>query len=58
MRALRLLLYVMLFLTAVTIVLREQVVTLLFGYGNFSASAVALTAQTLLFFASGWPATP
>jgi putative peptidoglycan lipid II flippase len=52
-RALRLLLYVMLFLTAMTVVLREQVVTLLFEYGNFSASAVELTAQTLLFFALG-----
>ncbi len=52
-RSLRLLLYVMLFLTAMTIVLREQVVTLLFDYGNFSASAVARTAQTLLFFAIG-----
>ena len=52
-RALRLLLYVMLFLTAMTIVLRQQVVTLLFDYGNFSADAVALTAQTLLFFAIG-----
>jgi len=52
-RALRLLLYVMLFLTAMTIVLREQVTTLLFDYGNFSGEAVALTAQTLLFFAIG-----
>ena len=52
-RALRLLLYVMLFLTAMTVVLREQVVTLLFDYGNFSASAVESTAQTLLFFALG-----
>jgi putative peptidoglycan lipid II flippase len=52
-RALRLLLYVMLFLTAMTIVLREQVVTLLFDYGNFSAPAVEMTAQTLLFFAIG-----
>ena len=52
-RSLRLLLYAMLFLTAMTIVLREQVVTLLFDYGNFSASAVQQTAQTLLFFAIG-----
>jgi putative peptidoglycan lipid II flippase len=52
-RAMRLLLYVMLFLTAMTIVLREQVVTLLFDYGNFSGEAVDLTAQTLLFFALG-----
>lgn len=52
-RALRLLLYVMLFLTAMTIVLRQQVVTLLFDYGNFSVSAVERTAQTLLFFAIG-----
>ncbi|MFI5291680.1 MAG: murein biosynthesis integral membrane protein MurJ [Candidatus Limnocylindrales bacterium] len=52
-RSLRLLLYVMLFLTAMTIVLREQVVTLLFDYGNFNARAVDLTAQTLLFFGLG-----
>jgi len=52
-RALRLLLYVMLFLTAMTIVLRQQIVTLLFDYGNFSAEAVDRTAQTLLFFALG-----
>ena len=52
-RSLRLLLYVMLFLTAMTIVLRNQVVTLLFDYGNFDAQAIALTANTLLFFAIG-----
>jgi putative peptidoglycan lipid II flippase len=52
-RSLRLLLYVMLFLTAVTIVLRRQVVTLLFDYGRFDERAIDLTANTLLFFLFG-----
>ena len=52
-RSLRLLLYVMLFLTAMTMVLRRQAVTLLFDYGNFDQRAVDLTANTLLFFTLG-----
>jgi putative peptidoglycan lipid II flippase len=52
-RSLRLLLYVMLFLTAVAIVLREQVVTLLFEYGRFDQRAIDLTASTLLLFLLG-----
>jgi putative peptidoglycan lipid II flippase len=52
-RSLRLLFYVMLFLTALVAVLRRQVVTLLFDYGNFDARAIDLTANTLLFFALG-----
>jgi len=52
-RALRLLAFVMLPITALAIVLRRQVVTLLFGYGRFDDSAIALTANTLLFFLVG-----
>jgi putative peptidoglycan lipid II flippase len=52
-RSLRLLLYVMLFLTAVVAVLRRQLVTLLFDYGNFDERAIDLTANTLLFFTIG-----
>jgi putative peptidoglycan lipid II flippase len=52
-RSLRLLLYVMLFLTAVGIVLRTQAVTLLFNYGRFDDRAIQLTADTLLFFLVG-----
>lgn len=52
-RSLRLLLYVMFFLSAMTAVLRREVVTLLFDYGNFDARAIDLTSNTLLFFAAG-----
>jgi putative peptidoglycan lipid II flippase len=52
-RSLRLLLYVMLFLTAVGMVLRRQAVTLLFNYGRFDERAIDLTANTLLFFLIG-----
>lgn len=52
-RSLRLLLYVMLFLTAVGMVLRRQAVTLLFNYGRFDERAIDLTANTLLFFLVG-----
>lgn len=51
-RSLRLLLYVMLFVTAVGLVLRRQVVTLLFNYG-FDERAIDLTANTLLFLLIG-----
>jgi putative peptidoglycan lipid II flippase len=51
-RSLRLLLFVMLFLSAVGIVLRRQVVTLLFGYG-LDAPALSLTSDTLLFLLFG-----
>ncbi len=50
LRSLRLLIYVMLFLTAVMMVLRRHVVTLLFGYGEFDERAIDVTANTLLFF--------
>jgi putative peptidoglycan lipid II flippase len=52
-QSLRLLMFVMLFVTVVGIVVRRQVVVLLFGYGNFDADALALTADTLLFFLGG-----
>jgi putative peptidoglycan lipid II flippase len=52
-RSLRLLLFVMFFFTAVAMVLRRQIVTLLFDYGQFDAQAVDLTANTLLFFLGG-----
>jgi putative peptidoglycan lipid II flippase len=53
LRSLRLLLYVMLFLTAITMVLRRQVVTMLFDYGRFDERAIDLTANTLLYFLIG-----
>ena len=52
-RSLRLLLFVMLFFTAVGMVLRRQGVTLLFGYERFDERAIDLTANTLLFFLVG-----
>ena len=51
-RSLRLLLYVMLFISAVGIILRRQVVTLLFDYG-FDQRAIDLTANTLLLMLAG-----
>jgi putative peptidoglycan lipid II flippase len=51
-RSVRLLLYVMLFVTAVGLVLRRQIVTLLFGYG-FDADAIDQTANTLLYLLIG-----
>ncbi len=51
-RSVRLLLYVMLFVTAVGLVLRRQVVTLLFDYG-FDERTIDLTANTLLFLLIG-----
>lgn len=53
LRSLRLLLYVMLFLTAVAMVLRLQIVTLLFDYGRFDQAAIEQTASALLFFLVG-----
>ena len=47
-RALRLILWVMLPLAALTIVLRTEIVTLLFGYGRFDERGVALTAAVLM----------
>jgi putative peptidoglycan lipid II flippase len=55
-RALRVLVFVMLPITALGMVLRLQVVELLLGYGRFDATAVDLTAATLLLFLVGLPA--
>ena len=54
-RSLRLLLYIMVWLTLVGMVQRRQVVAVLFG-GGFDASSVSLTSDTLLFFLIGLPA--
>ncbi len=53
LRPLRLMLYLMLFLTALMMVLRGQLVTLLLEYGRFSTQAVQETSQALLFFLLG-----
>ncbi len=52
-RSLRLLAYVMLFLTAVMIVGRDQIVRLLFEYGRFDVQASNVAADTLMVFAVG-----
>jgi putative peptidoglycan lipid II flippase len=52
-RSLRLLLFVMLPLTTMGIVLRRDVVTILFNYGKFGGPAIDLTATTLLYFLLG-----
>ena len=52
-RAIRLLLYALLFLTTVLMVLRVQVVTVLFDYGLFDAQAIEQTSQALLVFMVG-----
>ena len=52
-RATRLLLYALLFLTTVLMVLRVQVVTVLFDYGRFDAQAIDQTSQALLVFMLG-----
>jgi putative peptidoglycan lipid II flippase len=52
-RSLRMLAYVMLFLTAVMIVGRDQIVRLLFQYGRFGVTASNVAADTLMVFALG-----
>jgi putative peptidoglycan lipid II flippase len=52
-QSLRLLLFVMLPLTALAIVVRTPLVEVLFGYGLFGRPAIELTADTLLFFLVG-----
>lgn len=52
-RALRLLLFVMLPITGISIVLRHDIVELLFGYGRFDARAVDQTTTTFLAFLAG-----
>ncbi len=52
-RSLRLLLFVMFFLTSVGMVVRTQVIDLLFGYGHFNRQDVTATSDALLFFLLG-----
>ena len=47
-RALRLIVWVMLPLAGLTIVLRTEIVTLLFGYGRFDERGVEMTATALV----------
>jgi putative peptidoglycan lipid II flippase len=50
-RALRLILWVMLPLAGLAVVLRTEIVTVLFGYGRFDARGVELTAAVLVVLA-------
>lgn len=52
-RALRLIVFVMVPITGIAMVLRRQIVTLLFGYGEFDDRAIDMTADTFLFFLLG-----
>ncbi len=52
-RALRLIIFVMVPIMGLAMVLRDPIVTILFGYGRFDDRAIALTADTLLFFLAG-----
>jgi putative peptidoglycan lipid II flippase len=55
-RSLRLLAYTMMLVTVLAMVLRQEVVTLLFGYGRYDEEALLLTAETLVVFLIGLPA--
>ncbi|MBA2382597.1 MAG: murein biosynthesis integral membrane protein MurJ, partial [Chloroflexi bacterium] len=52
-RAIRLVLYMMLPITGIAIVLRHDIVELLFGQGRLDPAAVGLTSDTLLMFLLG-----
>ena len=52
-RSLRVLLFVMLPITGIGMVLRTELVTLLFDYGRFDDRAIALTSDALLCFLVG-----
>lgn len=52
-RGLRLLVFIMLPIAGIGMVLRRELVDLLFGYGRFDAAALDLTAATLLTFLVG-----
>jgi putative peptidoglycan lipid II flippase len=54
-RSLRLILFVMLPIVGLTMVLRTQVVTLVFDWGRFSAAGVAGTAAALLYLILALP---
>jgi putative peptidoglycan lipid II flippase len=52
-RAIRLIVFVMIPLTGISIVLRHDVVRLLFGFGRFDDAAITLTADTFATFLLG-----
>jgi putative peptidoglycan lipid II flippase len=52
-RAIRLIVFVMLPITGISIVLRDDIVRLLFGYGQFDQTALTLTADTFAAFLLG-----
>jgi len=52
-RAIRLLAFVMIPITGIAIVLRRDIVQLLFGFGGFDAAAIELSAATFLGFLPG-----
>jgi putative peptidoglycan lipid II flippase len=52
-KTVRLMLYVMLPMTGIAIVMRTELVTILFNYGKFDTRAVALTSDALLFLLPG-----
>jgi putative peptidoglycan lipid II flippase len=52
-RSIRLVLFVMVPLTGISIVLRREIVQLLFGYGRFEDAAIDLTASTFAVFLLG-----
>jgi putative peptidoglycan lipid II flippase len=52
-RAIRLILFTMIPITGIAIVLRHELVQVLFGYGKFDAAAIDQTAATLLAFLVG-----
>jgi putative peptidoglycan lipid II flippase len=55
-RSVRLLLYVMIPIAVLGMVLAAEVVTVLFGYGNFSSEAIAASAAALAILLVGLPA--
>jgi putative peptidoglycan lipid II flippase len=52
-RSVRGLIYLIVPMTALGVVLRGQIVTILFGYGKFQGAALEVTAQTLAFMLIG-----
>ena len=52
-RAIRLILFVMIPITGISIVLRHEIVGVLFGYSRFDAAALDQTAATFLTFLTG-----
>jgi putative peptidoglycan lipid II flippase len=52
-RSVRLLLFVMIPIAGLGMVLRREMVTLMFGYGRFDDRAITMTADTLFYFLLG-----